>query len=88
VTTEWLEWLCGNCWALFNGMPAECEAGCPQETSHVGPCHTTEYEGDQCQRCGGYVGSSTRREIAYARSTGKDVEWMFTDPAVIAELVS
>lgn len=28
---------------------------------------------------GGYVGSSTRREIAYALSTGKTVEWMFPD---------
>jgi hypothetical protein len=28
---------------------------------------------------GGYVGESTSREIAYARSTGKPVE--FTDPA-------
>lgn len=26
---------------------------------------------------GGYVGSSTRREIAYARSLGKSVEWLF-----------
>lgn len=26
---------------------------------------------------GGYVGSSTRREIAYAEHTGKRVEWMF-----------
>ena len=26
---------------------------------------------------GGYVGSSTRREIAYAESQGKTVEWMF-----------
>lgn len=26
---------------------------------------------------GGYVGSSTRREIQHARSTGKAVEWMF-----------
>lgn len=28
---------------------------------------------------GGYVGSSTRREIAYARASGKAVEWMFPD---------
>lgn len=28
---------------------------------------------------GGYVGSSTRREIAYAKSQGKRVEWMFPD---------
>jgi hypothetical protein len=28
---------------------------------------------------GGNVGSSTKREIAYARSAGKDVEWMFPD---------
>lgn len=28
---------------------------------------------------GGYVGSSTRREIAYARNQGKVVEWMFPD---------
>lgn len=34
---------------------------------------------------GGYVGSSTRREIAYARSHGLDVEWMFPD-AVPGEL--
>lgn len=26
-----------------------------------------------------YVGSSTRREITYAQSRGKDVEWMFPD---------
>lgn len=26
---------------------------------------------------GGYVGSSTRREIEYARSLGKPVSWMF-----------
>jgi hypothetical protein len=26
---------------------------------------------------GGYIGSSTRREIAYAREHGKTVEWMF-----------
>lgn len=30
---------------------------------------------------GGYVGSSTRREIAYARAHGKTVEWMFPDAA-------
>lgn len=30
---------------------------------------------------GGYVGESTRREIAYAISTGKAVEWMFPDAA-------
>lgn len=34
---------------------------------------------------GGYVGSSTRREIAYAHSTGKAVEWMFPD-AIPADL--
>lgn len=34
---------------------------------------------------GGYVGSSTRREIGYARDHGKTVEWMFPD-AVPAEL--
>lgn len=34
---------------------------------------------------GGYVGSSTKREIAYAREHGKDVEWMFPD-AIPAEL--
>jgi hypothetical protein len=34
---------------------------------------------------GGYVGDSTRREIAYARECGKDVVWMFPD-AVPAEL--
>jgi len=28
---------------------------------------------------GGYVGSSTRREIAHARATGKAVVWMFPD---------
>lgn len=28
---------------------------------------------------GGYVGSSTRREIAYAEKHGKTVEWMFPD---------
>lgn len=28
---------------------------------------------------GGYVGPSTRREIAHARKTGKTVEWMFPD---------
>lgn len=28
---------------------------------------------------GGYIGSSTRREIAYARAHGKTVEWMFPD---------
>jgi hypothetical protein len=30
---------------------------------------------------GGYIGSSTRREIAYASQHGKDVEWMFPAPA-------
>lgn len=35
---------------------------------------------------GGYVGSSTRREIAYARAHGKTVEWMFPD-AVPQDLV-
>lgn len=34
---------------------------------------------------GGYVGSSTMREIAYARSKGLDVVWMFPD-AISAEL--
>lgn len=28
---------------------------------------------------GGYVGSSTKREIAYARAHGKRVRWMFPD---------
>lgn len=28
---------------------------------------------------GGYVGSSTRREIKYAKDRGKTVEWMFPD---------
>ena len=28
---------------------------------------------------GGYVGSSTRREIEYARTTGKDVQWLFPE---------
>lgn len=28
---------------------------------------------------GGYVGSSTRREIAYASAQGKTVEWMFPE---------
>lgn len=28
---------------------------------------------------GGYVGSSTKREIAYALSQGKGVRWMFQD---------
>ncbi len=28
---------------------------------------------------GGYVGSSTRREIEYARNRGKTVEWMFPE---------
>lgn len=27
---------------------------------------------------GGYVGSSTKREIAYAEANGKQVEWLFT----------
>lgn len=30
---------------------------------------------------GGYVGSSTKREIAYARSQGKAVRWMFPEAA-------
>ncbi|HEX3813880.1 MAG TPA: hypothetical protein VHX59_13680, partial [Mycobacteriales bacterium] len=30
---------------------------------------------------GGYVGDSTRREIAYARSTGKEVHWLFPEVA-------
>lgn len=34
---------------------------------------------------GGYVGSSTRREIAYAVDQGKTVEWMFPD-AIPADL--
>lgn len=34
---------------------------------------------------GGYVGDSTKREIAYARSRGKAVEWMFPD-AIPADL--
>lgn len=34
---------------------------------------------------GGYIGSSTRREIAYAQRHGKAVEWMFPDaiPALV-----
>lgn len=28
---------------------------------------------------GGYIGSSTKREIRYALDTGKTVEWMFPD---------
>lgn len=31
---------------------------------------------------GGYVGSSTKREIEYARSKGKAVKWMFPEAAV------
>lgn len=31
---------------------------------------------------GGYVGSSTRREIEYAYETGKTVEWLFPDSAL------
>lgn len=27
---------------------------------------------------GGYIGSSTKREIAYAQSKGKAIEWMFS----------
>ncbi|CDX26732.1 conserved hypothetical protein [Mesorhizobium plurifarium] len=27
---------------------------------------------------GGYIGSSTKREIAYAEAQGKHVEWLFT----------
>lgn len=34
---------------------------------------------------GGYVGSSTKREIAYARAHDKTVEWMFPD-AIPSEL--
>lgn len=36
---------------------------------------------------GGYVGGSTRREIAYARNLGKDVEWLFPGaiPAEVAD---
>lgn len=33
---------------------------------------------------GGYVGASTRREIAYARELGKTIEWLF--PPTTAEL--
>lgn len=33
---------------------------------------------------GGYVGSSTKREVAYARAHGKRVKWLFPD-AVPAE---
>ena len=29
----------------------------------------------------GYIGSSTRREIAYAQEQGKTVEWMFPEEA-------
>lgn len=35
---------------------------------------------------GGYVGRSTRGEIVYARSTGKDVEWMFPDAAAVIDV--
>lgn len=31
---------------------------------------------------GGYVGSSTKREIAYATAQGKTVEWLFPDCAL------
>lgn len=31
---------------------------------------------------GGYVGSSTKREIAYAEAHGKTVEWMFAPAAI------
>lgn len=35
---------------------------------------------------GGYIGSSTKREIAYARSLGKAVDWLFAPtPAEEAE---
>jgi hypothetical protein len=30
---------------------------------------------------GGYIGDSTRREIAYARATGKEVHWLFPETA-------
>jgi hypothetical protein len=36
---------------------------------------------------GGYVGSSTRREIAYARASDRAVEWMFPD-AIPVELAA
>lgn len=38
---------------------------------------------------GGYIGSSTKREIEYARSRGKAVEWMFptNDPAASGDSV-
>jgi len=31
---------------------------------------------------GGYIGASTRREIAYAKAHGKQVEWLFPEPAL------
>lgn len=33
---------------------------------------------------GGYVGSSTRREIEYARGLGKSVEWLFPPDNMLA----
>jgi hypothetical protein len=33
---------------------------------------------------GGYIGSSTRREIAYAEQHGKTVEFMFPDRSALA----
>jgi hypothetical protein len=32
---------------------------------------------------GGYIGSSTKREIAYAQSLGKTVEWLFPPASVL-----
>lgn len=37
---------------------------------------------------GGYVGASTRREIAYARSLGKSVEWLFEPTVAEIEALS
>ncbi len=34
---------------------------------------------------GGYIGSSTKREIEYARAHGKQVEWLFPSPRVLSE---
>jgi hypothetical protein len=35
---------------------------------------------------GGYIGSSTKREIAYAESRGKAVEWLFPPTSLSAEV--
>ncbi|MCR3961359.1 hypothetical protein NUK42_21820, partial [Aeromonas veronii] len=37
---------------------------------------------------GGYVGASTRREIAYAQSLGKSVEWLFEPTVAEVEALS